>query len=227
MVRRGRRTLKRLTVAGSYGVAGVAFAVAVMTGYALWQGPQAKLAPAYGIEDGQGSVATAFDAARASAAEALPAAKMAVAEAPRPPASPPADVVLAGAVRANSPLATSRAAPAFAASSATAGAPMEATKSLPDSFQNGLLTFRAKDQPLQEALDNISRMTNVPILVADEVKGERVSVEFRNYRLDEALRQILRNYDIFFSYASSSDSLGNPTLRMVWVYPPNHGSGMD
>jgi hypothetical protein len=221
MVRRGRRTLKRLTVAGCYGVAGVAFAVAVMTGYSLWPGPQAKLAPAYGTEDGHGSVAAAFDAARASAAEALPAAKMAAERLAQPPATPPADVVPADVVRADAPPVTPRAAPA------AAGVLMEVMNSLPDSFQNGLLTFRAKDQPLQAVLNNISDIANVPILVAEEVKGGQVSVEFRNCRLDEALRQILRNYDFFFSYGSSSDSQGNPTLRMVWVYPPNHGSGMD
>lgn len=170
--------------------------------------------PVYRIENGEGSVTVVFGAASASAAEA-------------PPAAPRAVMVPARVVRANPAPVTQQTAPAFGASSTTAGAPMEAANVLPDSFQNGLLTFRAKDQPLQAVLNKISGIANVPILVAEEVKGEQVSVEFRNCRLDEALRQILRNYDFFFSYGSSSDTQQNPTLRMVWVYPPNHGSGMD
>ena len=66
----------------------------------------------------------------------------------------------------------------------------------------------------------------VSIIVAQGVGSEHVSADFRNYRLDEALRQILKDYDVLFSYGSDSNTQGNPALRTVWVYTPNHGPGI-
>ena len=44
--------------------------------------------------------------------------------------------------------------------------------------------------------------------------------------MDEALRQILKDYDVLFSYGSEGNTQGNPALRTVWVYAPNRGPGI-
>lgn len=102
----------------------------------------------------------------------------------------------------------------------------ESASGLPDRFENGLLTFHAKDQPLQSLLDAIGAIANVSIMVAPGVGSEHVSADFRSYRLDEALRQILKDYDVLFSYGSDGNTQGNPALRTVWVYAPNRGPGI-
>ena len=115
---------------------------------------------------------------------------------------------------------------AAARSPVTTAVAMEAINTSPNLFQNGLLTYRAKDRPLKSVLDDIGSLASIPIIVGDGVGIEQVSAEFHGFRLDEALRQILRDYDVLYSYGSGNDSQGNPVLRTVWVYAPNHGPGM-
>lgn len=139
-------------------------------------------------------------------------------------AAPPASVPVAATSPSNlGPIA----APPSPAQPAGAGlAAAEATSGLPDRFENGLLTFHAKDQPLQSLLDAIGAIANVSIMVAPGVGSEHVSADFRSYRLDEALRQILKDYDVLFSYGSDGNAQSNPDLRTVWVYAPNRGPGI-
>jgi hypothetical protein len=87
------------------------------------------------------------------------------------------------------------------------------------SFKDGMLTFRAQNQNLRTVLKRIGDQAGVSIYLAEGLANDQISVEFQHYRLDEALRQILSRYDVFFLYGEGQGALGSATLRAVWVYP--------
>jgi hypothetical protein len=93
-------------------------------------------------------------------------------------------------------------------------------------FQFGMLTLHAQDQPLRSILQQISGMTGVSISVAEGLADKRLSVSLEQFRLDEALRQILNGYDTFFLYGVDDVQLGASTLKAVWVYPANQGKAL-
>jgi len=91
--------------------------------------------------------------------------------------------------------------------------------------KNNMLTYRAKNQPLRSVLEEIGDAAGVAIVLGQDLGEEQVSVEFKDYRLDEALRQLLRDYDVFFFYGVQKES--EPAgLKTVWVYPSNRGQGL-
>jgi hypothetical protein len=92
------------------------------------------------------------------------------------------------------------------------GAPFE------NGFESGMLTFRAKNQSLRSLLKQIGDQAGLRIYLAEGLDKEQLSVEFRHYRLDEALREILKDYDVFFFYGAEKDNQA-PPLRAVWIYP--------
>ena len=99
-----------------------------------------------------------------------------------------------------------------------------------NAFENGMLTFRAHDQTLRSILGQIGAKANVKIVLSEGLGDEKLSVEFRHYRLDEALRQVLKDYDVFFFYGvdeneKSSAPLNSALLKSVWVYAASLGRG--
>ena len=106
-------------------------------------------------------------------------------------------------------------------------APLRAVDQLPDAIQNGMLTFHAQNEPLQSVLDRIGAQANVAIIVAGGLGSEQISVEFRHFRVDEALRQILKGYDALFFYGGEKEPGRPAALKTVWVYPANQGPGMN
>jgi hypothetical protein len=208
----------------------------------------------YHIETGVGSITVVFGPTNSSAAQVPPVQKPQAASAIEPPSPKVATLPgfkantvrmtpAATALKTPPAIAAPSTPPPVAAASVSALGPVAASASLappvgpgsvaaeavggpPNVFENGLLTFHAKDQPLQSVLDAIGGIANVSIMVAPGVGSEHVSADFRGYRLDEALRQILKGYDVLFSYGSDSNTQGNPALRTVWVYTPNHGPGI-
>ncbi len=82
-----------------------------------------------------------------------------------------------------------------------------------------MLTFRAQNQSLGAVLKRIGDQAGVSIYLAEGLDNGQISVEFQHYRLDEALRQILSRYDVFFLYGEGQGALGSAVLRAVWVYP--------
>lgn len=92
-----------------------------------------------------------------------------------------------------------------------------------NSFANGMLTFRAENQALWSVLKLIGAQAGVAINLAEGLGNEQLSVEFQNFRLDEALRQILQDYDAFFFYGGGEGSKGPAALKAVWVYPAGRG----
>jgi hypothetical protein len=109
--------------------------------------------------------------------------------------------------------------PGSASASRAAATPMPVMSG----FQFGMLTLHAQDQPLRSILEQISRMSGVPISVAEGLADRRLSFSLEQFRLDEALRQILSGYDIFFLYGVDDVQVGASTLKAVWVYPANQG----
>ena len=186
----------------------------------------------YHIENGAGTVTVVFGPANSSSPHAPTAQKpqpvpTVEVRAPKVAALPSFNTNTSRMVPAPAALTNLRPFATLASPAQPAGVGLAAAESaVPDSFQNGLLTFHAKDQPLQSLLDAIGAIANVSIMVAPGVGSEHVSADFRSYRLDEALRQILKDYDVLFSYGSEGNTQGNPALRTVWVYAPNRGPGI-
>jgi hypothetical protein len=109
---------------------------------------------------------------------------------------------------------------------ANPAAPQQQAETSQNSVENGMLTLCAKNQPLRVILEEIGSKANVAIIVPEALGNEPVSVEFQHYRLDEALRQMLKDDDVVFSYSVDRDHKGPASLKTVWVYPANQGPGM-
>ena len=92
-------------------------------------------------------------------------------------------------------------------------------------FKYGMLTYRAQNQTLRSILDRIAAMANVDIALSEGLGDEKLSVEFHHYRLDEALRQMLKGYDAFFFYGVDEERERPASLRAVWVYRATHAQG--
>lgn len=91
-------------------------------------------------------------------------------------------------------------------------------------FKEDRLTVQVQNRPLKWVLEEISRQIHVAIVRAAGVGSERVSRQFKDLRLDEALRRILTDHDTFFF--SGIQKNGPALLRAVWVYPRGQGRGL-
>src|SRR2546426_8211238 len=134
----------------------------------------------------------------------------------RPPSSSPAAIGSSSAPRLE-PLTQRKPVLGIPVMPATQVQPLENT------FKYGMLTYRAQNQTLRSILQQIAQNAGVPITLPDGLGDERLSVEFRHFRLDEALRQILNGYDAFFFYGVEQGSNQPVPLKAVWVYPANAG----
>jgi len=95
-----------------------------------------------------------------------------------------------------------------------------------NAFRNGMLTFHAKNQTLRSILEQIGDKAKVGIVLGEGLGNEQISVEFQHYRVDEALHQILKDYDAFFFYGAAEGKTGAATLKAVWVYAASRGRGL-
>lgn len=85
------------------------------------------------------------------------------------------------------------------------------------SIKNGRLSIEAHAVSLDTLLAEVSRKSGLEIFY-DEASEESVSIAFQELRLDDGLRKILENYDIFFLYGATGEE---PTA--LWVYPRGWG----
>lgn len=108
-----------------------------------------------------------------------------------------------------------------AASLAALVPPENESAPVENSFESGMLTFRAQNQALGSVIKQIGDQAGVSIYLADGLGNEQLSVEFRHYRLDEAIRQMLKDYDVLFLYDPVQDGQGT-ALQAVWIYPAGH-----
>ena len=96
-----------------------------------------------------------------------------------------------------------------------------------NAFADGTLTFHAQNQTLRSILDQIGEKAQIAIILAEHLGDEQISLAFRHERLDEALRQILKEYDVLCFYGVDQEKKGSASLRAVWVYPATRGPGID
>jgi HEAT repeat protein len=75
-----------------------------------------------------------------------------------------------------------------------------------------------RDRPLDWILAEISREGHIAIMLSGGVGSEIYPVVFDDVPIEPALRQLLQRYDAFYYY-------NGRTLRAVWVYLLNDGSG--
>ncbi len=175
----------------------------------------------YRVRSEKNGVAVEFDFAASAPAHSAPAPAPPAARAvslervpraePTAPAARP--VAATNSIPRSDPSIRPPSPPAGSPSPASDGAPFE------NSFKDGMLTFRARGQTLRSVLKRIGDQAGVKISLAEGLGNEQISVEFRHYRLDEALRQILSHYDAYFLYGEGQGTLGSAALRGVWVYP--------
>jgi hypothetical protein len=78
---------------------------------------------------------------------------------------------------------------------------------------------------LQEVLNDISVHAKLPIVMADALEHEVVTVQLRDVPLDEGLKRLLAKYDAFYLFSPSEKEKGKPStsIKGVWVYPKGEG----
>ena len=108
-------------------------------------------------------------------------------------------------------------------SAVTAMPRQERSEKAENSFENGLLSYRAKEQTLRSILGQIGKLAHVEMRFAEGLGSEQISVEFRHFRVDEALRQILKEYDAVFFYGADKENQGSAVLKAVSVHPAGQG----
>ena len=89
------------------------------------------------------------------------------------------------------------------------------------SLKNGRLSIAAQRRSVNAILDDISQVAKLRITTPPNLAGQLVSVHLQDLPLDEALRQILKDYDVFFFYGA--DQQAPASLQAVWVYAKGKG----
>ncbi len=92
------------------------------------------------------------------------------------------------------------------------------------SVDNGLLTATIRNHSLRRVLEELSVIAHFTIVVADGAADRPVSLEVKQIRLDDGLRQLLSDHDSFFFYGGLADSPSS--LRTVWVYRKGTASSL-
>jgi hypothetical protein len=87
-------------------------------------------------------------------------------------------------------------------------------------FEREVLTVQAHQVRLQDLMKEISRRAYVAIELGDGISEQRISAEFNNLPLEQGLREILADYDVFTYHR------GGKGLLTVWVYGKLEGRGL-
>jgi len=88
----------------------------------------------------------------------------------------------------------------------------------------GRLSVDLDQYPLDWVLDDISRKGEVAVIKAEGAGSRLVSIQFKNVPLDEGLRRILKDNDVFYFYGGEGEAPAS--LRALWVYPKTKGRGI-
>ncbi|HDR15785.1 MAG TPA: hypothetical protein ENN79_09955 [Desulfobacteraceae bacterium] len=84
------------------------------------------------------------------------------------------------------------------------------------SFENGLLTFRAVQQPLEQVLEQISNTLGMDVYLAEECRKEMVTISLEAAPVEQALRRILRSVGYAVLYGEGESGSHISELK---VYP--------
>jgi proline iminopeptidase len=90
---------------------------------------------------------------------------------------------------------------------------------------DGKLTVIAARANLRAVLNEISTRTRVPIVVADSLDSEPVSIELREVRLDDAMKRLLSPYDAFYLFSGADKA--RAAITSIWVYPRGQGHELE
>lgn len=83
--------------------------------------------------------------------------------------------------------------------------------------KDGRLSVHVKQSPLRWVLDEIVRQSGILILPGMEVGDPRITIHFDDLELEQGLRRLLYEWDVFVFYRNTN------ALRSVWFYPPGKG----
>lgn len=92
------------------------------------------------------------------------------------------------------------------------------------SFADGRMSANFKNLPLSSLGDQLSHKAGVAVVFLDNAASQTVSATFQKLPMDEGLRRILRDQDVFYFY--SSDGKKTSALRAVWIYPKGKARGV-
>ena len=98
-----------------------------------------------------------------------------------------------------------------------ASPPASTASELVVTLDAGQLTIRAANVPLEAVLADLSTRTGIPIEAASALESHHISASVKPAPVEQALRELLKNYDAFFLYSAAARK-GAP-LTGVWVYP--------
>ena len=92
------------------------------------------------------------------------------------------------------------------------------------SFADERMSANFENLPLQNLGNALSHKAGVAIVFMDNAASQKVSARFQKLSMDEGLRRILSNQDVFYFY--SSDGRKASALRAVWIYPKGKARGV-
>lgn len=92
--------------------------------------------------------------------------------------------------------------------------------------KDGKISASFNAVPLTSVLNEVSRASQVPIIVSPGVGSATISLELQQLPLEEALRILLKGLDYFELYSTKAATAGGG-LKVVWVYPAGGAAGIE
>lgn len=84
------------------------------------------------------------------------------------------------------------------------------------------LTVRVKDQALLSVVDAIAQQSGMSIVTIADLSATRVSIQLHDVPIDQGLRTLLGEWDVFVFYAASQGTK-LPSTHTAWIYPKGQG----
>lgn len=88
-------------------------------------------------------------------------------------------------------------------------------------IKDGRMHLQVEGRSLSFLLEEIARKGGINIFLANDLQDLEVSEEFIDIPVEEALRELLKEFDTFVSYQAGEQ--GPASLTSVWVYPKGQG----
>ena len=89
----------------------------------------------------------------------------------------------------------------------------------------GSLTVQAQNVSLRGLVENVAREARIAVQWAGEVEDQKISVEYKDFPLEAALQQILKEFDAFYFFGVNDKPPA--TLQVIWVYPKTKGRAFE
>lgn len=89
-------------------------------------------------------------------------------------------------------------------------------------IRDGRLHAAFRNRSLSWLIDQIARQTDMPIIPSDDISLASLSAHIDDAPLDQGLRTLLKDFDVFFLYGASEQT----SLSAVWIYAKGQGRGI-